>query len=432
MKQFSTFISEISRSVNNALNEVSDESNIKIRWLSDGEASFRIEDMPYTVSFGDGGEGKFTISFQGRDQQGRMTYGKTKGGNGAAVISTVLTATREFIEMFDREHGFKPYSFDFTAAIERVSRGSFESDDEYKKELKRSKSRPKLYKRAAERMGSKHGYSVDFSTSGSSTSGGTVSFELTLIGADEDDYSSIGVGISIEDVDSADMSQIEDWINDGKEDEIVRYADWSTLVNIADSGLMHDILIYNDDVDVRNAVLRNDPEMADNLATSDDDDHRAQAAEYGYNIYQLTIDRSDSVREAALQYAMENFDPDEFMNLADYVKSRNSEYIDEILDYFVDYGGYELNVYAAEAGYRIDELLSYDDDDTREAAVLATFERFGEEDSINYIEKHSGDYAEENFTYILDRVTISDESMKIIKDLAYEHGIDVSNYFDDE
>lgn len=259
---------------------------------------------------------------------------------------------------------------------------------------------------------------------------GSVGFTLTNQHQNSYDYDAPFGQASLEDtIDDADQYQIEAWINDGREDEILEHADWRTLVRIAEWGLMHDELIYHDDADVRAAVMRTDYEMGDKLAQSSDPDHRQEAAENGFSIWELVLDSDDDVREAAWDWSFENDDADTRIDYAKRIKSEMGRSIaedfwDRMID---DVDDYEDRVYVAEQGYRLEELVDDHDEDVRQAAMNYYFNNYGSEDAVGSILEYGDAYREENFAYIMGGNFGPSAEEKAIE-LAKENDVDVSEY----
>lgn len=478
MKLFEDFYTEV------RIDEVTDRANINIDWNwapPDISASFKAAAEKFNVSVEESGAGYFTITFS--NTGGYAQTGKA-GNQAVAVFSGVLTTLREFTERYEEEMEMKPYQFDFSAAYEipmnhelyqelkgTGSRSSLYArlETDVKRELLKTLiSRPMLYYALSLTFGKSYGYTTDMSDSwldratGAASdfrsvrknvtkflndlddSGidkalqtvsrtGNVSFTLTNNETSSYDYTHFGV-LSIEDsINDADYDQVYSWISDGQEDEILEYADWRTLVRIAEWGLMHDILILNDDEDVRRAVVSTDPDMAERLVTSEDPEHRKHAIELGYGAYELSNDDDSDVRENAWDYAFGELDSDERISILGYLAGRGSDYADEFKDRMIDEGEAEERVAVVETGYRIIDLLDDDEEEVRTAAINNAFEyyEFSGRDAAEQILTSSNSYAQENFEYVMSGnfgPITEDEFVEF----AREMGLDVSEYEDED
>ncbi len=477
MKLFEQFYQEV------RLDEISDRANIDIDWdwghengTGETSARFNAAGEEFKVDVDESNPGYFTISFQNRggySQTGRA------GHSAAAVFSGVLTTLREFTETYEEEMGMKPYEYDFSAAYELSKNHEYYAlqnnrreaqrlDEESKKKLLKDLiSRPMLYYALSLTFGKEYGYSTDISdrwlsrlAAGANDfrsvrknvtrsilsmndndvnqalmqMSGSVGFTLTNEHERPSSYDAPFGQASLEDtINDAEQYQIEAWINDGREDEIIEHADWQTLVRIAEWGLMHDELIFHDDEDVRNAVLRTDYEMGDKLATSSDWEHRKQAAENGYAIWDLVLDSDEDVREAAWDWAIENDDADTRITYAkryegEFGRSMAEDIWDRMID---DSDDYEERVYVAEQGYRLEELVDDHDEDVRQAAMNYYFNSEGSEEAVEAILQHGDAYREENFEYIMNGHFGPAAEAKAIE-IAEENGVDVSEYKDED
>ncbi|AAQ64168.1 hypothetical protein KVP40.0097 [Vibrio phage KVP40] len=480
MKLFTEFYQEV------RLDEISDRANIDIDWdwgheNGTGETSARFDAAgeKFQVSVDESNPGYFTITFQnssGYSQTGRA------GHSAAAVFSGVLTTLREFTETYEEEMGMKPYEYDFSAAYELPRNHDYYSlvnnrreatrlDEESKKKLLKDLiSRPMLYYALSLTFGKEYGYSTEISDrwlarlAGGANDfrsvrknvtrsilsmndndvnqalmnmSGSVSFTLTNENERPSSYdTAFGGGPSLEDyVDEADQYQIEAWINDGREDEIIEHADWQTLVRIAEWGLMHDELIFHDDEDVRNAVIRTDYEMGEKLAESPEWEHRKQAAENGFGIWDLVLDSDEDVREAAWDWSFENDDADTRITYAkryegNFGRAMAEDVWDRMID---DSDDYEERQYVAEQGYRLEELLADHDEDVRSSAINAVFTVMGLDgrEAAEFLMENSEPYQEEVFEYAING-NFGPSFDEALIEIAEENGVDVSEYKEDE
>lgn len=476
MKKFGEFYGEV------AINEISDRSNVNISWSDETHASFNAGGERFSVEIDESNNyGEFTITFQNSGG-----YGQTgKQGHGAAaVFSGVLTTLREFTEAYDAEKDMNPFSFDFSAAYELASNHPMrnelrlmnrsdiekmppEADDQIRGVLKDLISRPMLYYAMSLTFGKSHGYSTEVSdkfllkmANGANDfrsvrknvtrsiqsmdkseliraldhcKSGSVSFMLTNDNQSSADYDSAYGEVSLEDtIDDADQEQIERWINDDREDDIIEHADWQTLVRIAEWGLMHNELIRHEDEDVRGAVVSNNTEMADELVTSSEWEHRKQAAEMGFGIHELVFDADDDVRTAAWDYATEELDDEDRIELVR-VMQRNlpEDGLSDALDWMIDFGEDTEKVYVAQSGYRLNDLMSEVDEDVREAAMASTFDNYDENSAVDFILQWSDSYAQENFEWIMNQ-NYGPSTEEHAVEVARDNGLDVSEWEDED
>ncbi|CAL9993102.1 hypothetical protein VPHK567_0131 [Vibrio phage K567] len=473
LKLFENFYQEV------RLDEISDRANIDIDWdfgdengSTDSTANFTAGGEKFDVSVDESNPGYFTVTFQnsgGYSQTGKQGHGA------AAVFSGVLTCLREFTEHYESVMDKKPYSFDFSAAYElpqnhpqaRLAgrrQEAFELPlDEKKKLLKDLISRPMLYYSLSLTFGKEQGYSThmhdrllthlagnanDFRSVRKNVTrnivamddaqvdkalreaSGSVSFTLTNDHERPSDYDSPFGQASLEDhIDDASQYEVEEWINEGREDEIIEHADWQTLVRIATWGLMHDELIYHDDSDVRWAVVKADYEYGDKLAESPEWEHRKEAAENGFMIYQLVVDDDEDVREAAWDWAFESEDSDQRIEYAKNVDSTlGRSHLEDVMDRMIDDSDdYEDHVFVAEHGWRLEELVDNGDEDVREAAMNWYFNNEDSTDAVSNIMSHSDVFGDENLSYIMNGNFGPYAEEKAIE-MAKEADLDVSEW----
>ncbi len=478
MKKFGNFYSEV------RLDEISDRANIDIDWdfgadngTSESSAKFNAGGEGFNVELSESNPGYFTVTFQnsgGYSQTGKQGHGA------AAVFSGVLTCLREFTERYEEEMAMKPYEFDFSAAYElprthehykNISSHAGRNElfklplDEQKRLLKDFISRPMLYYSLSLSFGKEQGYSThmndrllrhlcgnadDFRSvrknatrtiaamdeqavaNAFAQASGSVSFTLTNDHQRSSDYDTPFGEANLEDaIEDAGEEQVQAWINDGREDDILEYADWQKLVQIASWGLMHDELIKHDDEDVRYAVVSSDYEMGETLGTSDEWEHRKQAAEMGFLTHQLAHDADDDVREAAWDYAREAFDSEELISMAKGVaRNIGEESTHDLWDYMIDWGDDEQKIYVAQEGYRIDELMSDNSSDVREAAMAQAFDQYGTNEAVDFIMSHSADERQDNFEWIMSQ-SYGPSAEEYALEQAKENGLDVDEYEDD-
>ncbi|AUR85852.1 armadillo-like helical protein [Vibrio phage 1.081.O._10N.286.52.C2] len=477
-KRFSEFYAEVEET---QIFEVSDRSNVPITWHDPLNATFSAGGEKVAVSLDDDQDGEFTIMFSNNGSYSQS--GQSKGA--AAIFSGVLTTLREFTETYEEEVGLKPYQYTFSAAYELPMGHPHKRDiislsvgnstlslDEKKAVFKDLISRPMLYYALSLTFGASYGYKTDMNdiyllklAGGANdfrsvrrnvnksiadlsedqmdrlfvSMKGSVHFKLTNASTSSSDYDGAYMDseLSLEDnIDDASDEQLEDWINAGREADIIEYAGWQTLVRIAGMEYMHSNLITHSDKDVRDAVIQSDPDMVDELIDSEHPEMRAHAAEYGAGIEKLITDDEEEVRDAAWDYATENYDFDQRIPLMKYViRNGDEEQIDAMAEWVIDYGHWQERLFLAEEGRNIEKLMIDASEEVRQGAINSVFSQMGfeGEEAASYISDVSAntDYSQENFEYAMEGNFGSDFEDKLLE-LARDEMLDVSKYSPDE